>query len=352
MECAWCFDALVEEDPRVFLGIAIADALWCAGRPCEKSRAGEPLGVDDKIVVGCFEFTKPTQQRKEPALLALLAEGFAVEEDDLVERGVMNDCLFESVLDHPVDFSIWESCFECCEYADGSTDIAQCAWSDHQDAFGVSHSGYCWRAIGSECIGGVDAGGFFGFPCGHGDEFDARSDLDDCWGELFVADTGDVFDRRDDAAFVLIEPRAIDVEELVIEVFEQCRVDRLLDFELVVFGFEQLDRDTDARLELVVVPVSVEVVALAEELGVLRVAHRWGVQAMGSCEVEALADEDSVGWLGVGGACHFEAQVWGEVPADGVELMLDEVGCGVPKFGEQSGWVGAGIGSDLCGDDG
>ena len=133
----------------------------------------------------------------------------------------MGDRLFESILNDPVDFGIRESSFECCEYADGSAHIAQRAWSDHQDAFGVTHSGYCWRVIGSECIGGVDAGGFFGFPCGHGDEFEALGDLSDCGGELFVADAGDVFDRWDDAAGGLIEPRAVYVEELVIEVIEQ-----------------------------------------------------------------------------------------------------------------------------------
>ena len=115
------------------------------------------MGVDDHVVVGCFEFSKPTQQWHELAFFALLAEDFAIERDDFVEGRVMGDGLGEAVLDHPVDLGIGESCFECSEHADGSTDIAQGAWSDNQDAFGISHSGYCWRAIGSECIGGVDA---------------------------------------------------------------------------------------------------------------------------------------------------------------------------------------------------
>jgi len=97
------------------------------------------------------------------------------------------------------------------------------------------------------------------------------------------------------------------------------------------------------------VAVSVEIVALAEELGVLRIGHCGSVQAMGSCEVEALADKGSVGWLG--GACHFEAQVWGELPVNCMEIVFDQAVCFFPKKGKQVCGVGRRICRDLLSDD-
>ena len=152
------------------------------------------MRIDDHVVFGCFESFEPSQQRHESALFALLPKSFAVEGDDLVERWVIGDRLREAVLDHPINFGIWKSLFESREHADGSTDIAQGAWSDQQNAFGIIHEGYCWRSIRSERLGGVDARCFFSFPCGHGVKFDPRGDESDRGGELLKADAGDVFD--------------------------------------------------------------------------------------------------------------------------------------------------------------
>ncbi len=141
-------DALVEEDPCVFLGIAIADSDRCAGGPGEEPGSGEPLGVDDQIVAGVLELAQPTEQREEASLLALLAEEFAIEGDGVVERGMMGDGFDEGVLDHPVDLGIGEALLERSEHADGSTDIAEGAWSDQQDAFVITHGGYCCLQTG------------------------------------------------------------------------------------------------------------------------------------------------------------------------------------------------------------
>ena len=114
----------------------------------------------------------------------------------------------------------------------------------------------------------------------------------------------------------------------MIEMFEKCRVHSLLDFKLIVLGFEQLDGDVNAGFELVVVPVAVDVVALAKVVSVLLFTHRWGVEPMGGCEVESLANSNGFGCLG--GACHFNAMVWAQVPVEGVEVMFDRVRSGFP----------------------
>ncbi len=122
----------------------------------------------------------------------------------------------------------------------------------------------------------------------------------DRWGELLEADAGDVFDRRDHAALVLVEPVAIGVEELVVERLDQGRVHRVLDRKLGIEAIQRIGRDADAGLDLVVVSVPAGVVALAKELGVLLIAECGCVQSMGGREVEALSDQDRVVCSGCG----------------------------------------------------
>ena len=44
--------------------------------------------------------------------------------------------------------------------------------------------------------------------------------------------------------------------------------------------------------------------------------------------------------------------VWGQLPADGMELMVDEIGDDGPEYGEQDRRVHGGVVCNLLGDDG
>ncbi len=112
VEGAWGFDALVEEDPCDLLGVPIADTDWGAGGPGEVSRAGEPLGIDDHVVVCVFEFTNPAEQWPELALFTLCTKGFAIKGNCLMEIWVMFDCFGEVVLDEPIDLGVGVLGFE------------------------------------------------------------------------------------------------------------------------------------------------------------------------------------------------------------------------------------------------
>ena len=90
----------------------------------------------------------------------------------------------------------------------------------------------------------------------------------------------------------------------------------MLDFELE-FWCEDAEWDSDGGFDLVVVAVSGGVVAFAEEVGVLLVGERGGVEAMCGGELVALAEEDGVVVAGFVG--HLDGMVWGELPADCVE---------------------------------
>ena len=121
----------------------------------------------------------------------------------------------------------------------------------------------------------------------------------------------------------------------------------MLDFELE-FWCEDAEWDSDGGFDLVVVAVSGGVVAFAEEVGVLLVGERGGVEAMCGGELVALAEEDGVVVSGFVG--HLDGMVWGELPADCVEGR-DELCCGGrPEFGQEcvgrNGWVKVYLGGD------
>ena len=130
-------DAFVVEEPTEFLGVLESISQLRSGGSGEESGAGESLAIEDHVVVVFAEFAEPSVERCESELPALLTQFRSCKWDDLVEVGVVLDCLGEGVSDHPVDFGIRVFLLERGENGGSTADVSERAWADNEDALWV-----------------------------------------------------------------------------------------------------------------------------------------------------------------------------------------------------------------------
>lgn len=151
------------------------------------------------------------------------------------------------------------------------------------------------------------------------------------------ADASDVLDGGVEAGAVA-ELVGVGVEVLVVEALDDGFVGDSFEVGEGEGGCG-VEGELEAGLELVVVAVAPEVVALAEESAVLVGGERGVVEAVGGAEVELLAEEDGVGVH----AMDLEGVVWGEAPSEGAELDGEGIGEGAVGAEEDEARIGVGL---------
>lgn len=206
----------------------------------------------------------------------------------------------------------------------------------------------------------VFGAGAVGLPDGHGDERCSGVGGREARAQCVEEDTGDVLHRGVYAGGGG-ELGRIEVEVGVVEAREDGGVGG--EFQVVereAAGARRarpVQRNAHGGLELVVVPMPVEIVALAERGPVGLIRHRRHMQAVRGGEIKPLAQEGGGGGGGGGrvrvghGALHFDAVPRREPPADAgqacrrgcVRAVCDVLGEGGEGVGEQLGGIGGGV---------